>query len=515
MKKTILFLVILFTGQILIAQSDSLKSNLVYKQFTYNNGTVASEGFLLENKPNGFWKSYYPSEILKSEGKWKNNKLDSVWIFFNQLGDTSEKINYYLGKKNGYHFKYFDSNESKNKIFSKELYVDGKRNDKSYYYFETGKVKKSIPYLNDKMQGIGFEYDIEGTIISIFRYRNNELILSERINRYNKENQKVGIWKEFYSNGILKEEKKYLNGKLNGYYKIYNEAGELLEVLKYKNGEIDLMTNEFDSDIAIKEEYDKQENLIFQGSYKKNIPIGIHRYFDKIGKVKKSETYDIYGNLISEGIVLKNGRKEGSWINYYKSNKKRSEGKYNVGKKNGKWTYYYANGKIQQVGLYSSGKLSGVWKWYYETGELLKEEFYIYGQPDGESIEFTIFGNIITKGNYIEGLKEGEWYYKVGDQKMTGRFVMDMKDGVWKSYYLEEETLSFEGKYIQGNPDGKHTYFFNDGSIKEERHYNEGERVKSWSKYDENGKLILVVQYRNGSEYKINGIKINLNKDQD
>jgi antitoxin component YwqK of YwqJK toxin-antitoxin module len=49
----------------------------------------------------------------------------------------------------------------------------------------------------------------------------------------------------------------------------------------------------------------------------------------------------------------------------------------------------------------------------------------------------------------------------------------------------------------------------------EERYYMDGEKVKSWSKYDKNGKLIIVVQFKNGKEYKINGVKVNLNREDD
>ncbi len=120
------------------------------------------KGYLKDNKPVGYWKSYYITGVLKSEGKWLNNKLDSIWIFYDQVGDTIEKINYYLGQKNGYQYKFYKTDNSKNKIFSKELYVNGKRNDKSYFYYENGNVKKLIPYVNDKKQGIGFEYDKNG-----------------------------------------------------------------------------------------------------------------------------------------------------------------------------------------------------------------------------------------------------------------------------------------------------------------------------------------------------------------
>ncbi|MCK5169120.1 MAG: hypothetical protein KAQ75_04500 [Bacteroidales bacterium] len=514
MKNIIIAFIFIFSNKVLLAQNDTLQTNNVYKEFKYKNGNISSEGYLKENMPTGLWKSYYITGIKKSEGKWSNNKLDSIWIFYDQLGDTIEKINYYIGKKNGHHYRYYKTDKNKNKILSKDLYVNGQRNDKSYFYYENGKIKKVIPYLNDKKQGVGFEYDKKGNIVTITRYRNNEIIVQENINRYSTKGDKDGVWKEFYINGNIKEEKTYLNGKLNGYFKLYNEEGKLIDAIKYNNGEVDINSNDFETEIEIKEKYDETENLNFQGSYKKSVPIGVHRYFDSKGNVTKCKTYNITGNIVAEGIVLINGKEEGEWIYFYENNKKRATGKFNKGKKQGNWTYYYSNGCIQQTGTYTNGKLTGIWKWYYESGELLKEEFYIYGQLDGEANEYTELGNIISKGNYIEGNKEGEWIYRIGDQEYKGKYVMDFKDGVWKSYYLGKEILSSEGRFIHGNPDGKHEYFYPDGKLKEEKYYSEGRKVKSWSKYDEYGDLVLVVQYKEGKVYKINGVKVKLSVDE-
>ncbi|MBW2998334.1 hypothetical protein KY321_02235, partial [Candidatus Woesearchaeota archaeon] len=137
------------------------------------------------------------------------------------------------------------------------------------------------------------------------------------------------------------------------------------------------------------------------------------------------------------------------------------------------------------------------------------------GQADGEAIEYDVLGNIISKGNYIEGNKEGEWIYIIGDQKHIGKYVMNEKDGTWKSYYLTEDILSYDGRYIQGNPDGRHKYFYPSSSLKEEKYYNDGMKVKSWSRYTENGDLIIVVQYKDGKEYKINGEKVLLKDNQE
>ena len=52
--------------------------------------------------------------------------------------------------------------------------------------------------------------------------------------------------------------------------------------------------------------------------------------------------------------------------------------------------------------------------------------------------------------------------------------------------------------------------YYEDGKLKEERYYQGGLRVKTWKKYDEDGKVILTVSYRNDTELSINGVKIKL-----
>lgn len=514
MKKGFVLFLFILSLNIAYSQNDSIANQLIYKQFFYPNGVISSEGYLKNNVPMGYWKSYYVTGVKKSEGKWTNNKLDSIWIFYDQFGDTIEKINYYKGKKNGYQYKFYTNDKSKNKIYKKELYVNGKKNDKSLIYYETGELYQIVGYKDDIKQGLSYQYAKNKNIISVIRYRNNEIIDQENINRYNLNHEKEGIWREYYKNGNIKEEKSYVNDKLDGYYKTYGEDGNLIEAIKYKNGEMLLESESIGGNIEIKEKYDAHENLIFQGAYKNEIPIGIHRYFNSKGKVIKSETYNINGNRISEGIVLKNGIEDGDWIYYFDNGNKQAIGKYINGNKSGNWNYYYKNEKLKQTGTYVNGKFSGRWQWYYQTGELLKEEFFIYGKLDGESIEYSVDGNIIAKGNYVEGLKEGEWIYSIGDQEQKGKYIMDLRDGNWESYYLNQDILSFEGRYIQGNEDGKHIYYYPNGKIKEEKYYNEGKKVRSWSKYNEKGDLIIAIQFKDGKEFKINGVKVKLDTNE-
>ena len=87
-------------------------------------------------------------------------------------------------------------------------------------------------------EGIAKEYDSEGTIISILQYKRGYILRREHINRKDQSGFKQGLWKIFYANDILKEEGFYLNDKKDGFFKYYDEEGNLISLEKYNNGEI-------------------------------------------------------------------------------------------------------------------------------------------------------------------------------------------------------------------------------------------------------------------------------------
>ena len=57
------------------------------KQFFYPDGSVSSEGTMVNGKPDGYWKSYYQDGTLKSVGKRTNFQLDSIWCFYDEHGN--------------------------------------------------------------------------------------------------------------------------------------------------------------------------------------------------------------------------------------------------------------------------------------------------------------------------------------------------------------------------------------------------------------------------------------------
>ena len=127
--------------------------------------------------------------------------------------------------------------------------------------------------------------------------------------------------------------------------------------------------------------------------------------------------------------------------------------------------------------------------------------------------EYDEAGNIITKGEYVEGKEEGEWFYRIGDNETEGTYAEGMRNGLWKSYDQpsgmgKQKVLRFEGRFIEDNPHGKHTYYWDNGNRKDEGEYSMGRKEGEWVYYNYDGTPFIVVSYKNGAEIRYDGIQI-------
>src|SRR5665647_2428432 len=165
MKQFIILLSVILICKISSAQENgTLKDG--YQVFKYPNGAVSSEGLIKNGRPEGFWKSFYVTGIKKSEGKRTSFLLDSIWVFFDQAGDTTEKINYLYGKKNGWYYKYKKAPSTGVYIWSKELFAGDKKEGTAFLYFPGGKIQQTIKYNSGKKEGLSKEFDQDGNVIT-------------------------------------------------------------------------------------------------------------------------------------------------------------------------------------------------------------------------------------------------------------------------------------------------------------------------------------------------------------
>ncbi|WP_258543779.1 toxin-antitoxin system YwqK family antitoxin, partial [Parvicella tangerina] len=357
---------------------------------------------------------------------------------------------------------------------------------------------------DDKLEGMAYEYDSTGRLITIREYTSGFLRNEEVINRFDENGKKNGLWKEYYDNGELKWEGEFLHGELNGIVKEYTKKGALKTLEKYEFGSLDTESEE-----VVFFELEKEvrpDGSMLVGGYNNDMKQGIFREYDSTGTLISSYQYKDDQKL-AEGMLDTAGARTGSWKYYYPTGELKAEGDYLNGIKVNEWKFYFKNGDIQQKGKYLNGAPHGTWTWWYSNGQVKREEGYRKGKEDGLVVEYDTLGNVLTSGEYIDGIQDGKWFYSVNDHTEEGEYRDDVRHGIW-IYKYKDGTLAFKGEYINGLAIGKHKYYYPNGKIYWEGKYDAGLKDGEWTKYNEDGTISIQIVYKRGEEYKINGVKI-------
>lgn len=100
-------------------------------------------------------------------------------------------------------------------------YVDGQRHGSWTIYNQRGLVQGVETYINGMKQGIALEFDETSNQISTKSNYHNGLLHGKMV---------------IYNRARIKEERPYVNGKIEGTVKIYYDDGTLLEESPYQNG---------------------------------------------------------------------------------------------------------------------------------------------------------------------------------------------------------------------------------------------------------------------------------------
>lgn len=491
----------LFCGNSLSGQDTVSIDPNGFNRFYFDDGSLASEGYMRNGKPDGYWKNYYPNGRLKSEGNRKNYLLDSLWKFYDEEGQIVLEINYADGKKNGFRVTY------QGEEVTKEYFVNDVKEGSSYVLYANGSVRLKIPFTNGLEEGIAREYGLDGNIIQLITYKRGYVVERERINRYDADSLPHGKWKWFFAGDeLLRMEGNFKHGLKNGYFKEYDREGNLLSATKYVDGEIQEMAEEL-MKLEVRTDYYPSGRVKVVGTYNKDgLPEGVRREYNEQGSVEKAFIFR-NGRIVAEGVFTDAGEKEGNWKEYYPDGKLKATGSYVKDLKDGLWKFYYQSGQLEQVGAYIDGLPDSTWNWYFSNGNLMREEFFFEGKSDGLLTEYDVDGNVVTQGDYIEGKREGKWFYQAGDNRDEGEYVEGLRTGLWTSSF-PDGTLSYEGKFIDDLPNGKHTWYWDNGKIKQEGNYVMGRKNGDWKKYDYNGFPVIVISYVNGKEVKYDGITV-------
>ena len=490
-EKSLIIIIVLF----LLISLDGL-SQTEYQRYTYPNGQISSEGTLRNGKPDGLWKTYYESGQLKSVGKRTDFLLDSTWLFFKENGDTSLIVNYKKDLKNGPRFTYSETDVLMEPFVNDIRLGEGQRCDRK------GHLLQTIKYVNGFEEGISPVFDTTGLLREIINYRKGFIMTREALNRYDREGKKHGYWKTFFEDWSLHTECYYRHGLRDGFYKEYDEKGNLKKITKYVNGVEQILESDM-KPLIVQHEYYPNGKVKREASFRDDKREGIWREFDEEGNVIKSQTYK-KGGLVSEGVVGTDGKRRGEYKEFYPDSTLRAEGLFINGLRSGEWRFYYQNGKLQEVGSYKEGDADGVWIWYYDNEQKQIEEQFYKGQPNGPYKEYDAKGNLIVSGTFFDGLKNGKWIEQIGDMRTQGEYRNDKQVGEWVSYY-DNDKMAFRGNFNAGYPDGQHYFYYKNGRLREIQSYSAGVKHGDWKKYLDTGELYFTITYDQGKEVKYDG----------
>lgn len=502
-----------------------------YNKFYYENGVLSSEGTMRDGKPDGYWKNYYDNGKLKIEGNRKDFLLDSIWKFYDVKGKITKSVSYKEGKKNGLTTVY----DTSMNVVTIENYANDLKEGLQRNFYKTGKTKSVIPFEKGKQNGTAYEYSSDSLITAIIVYRSGILQSYEKINQKDAANKKQGIWKEFYENMDVKKEMKFNDDSLDGYVMEYDKKGNLTSTKKYNNGKRILKAPEIANVEVYKEVYD-DGTLKYEGVYSDGVAIGSHYKYKQKYQCDSSlflrddtSRVSVYINKLVcrnvpvpdscieyfDGIVVAKGavdsarNRKGIWTEYHNTGEFRGKGVYKDGNRTGDWEFFYASGKLEQKGKYDKkGRAQGVWKWYYENGGLWREENYVNGKREGVLTDYDEQGKIILTGNFVENNMEGTWVYETPDYKEIGNYLGGERDSVWISYYMPSKYKRYEGRFVNGEPNGVHTMYYNNGKKQYTGNYIAGMKDGDWQYFDEMGFNYLTINYKNDIEIKWQGTKI-------
>ena len=197
---------------------------------------------------------------------------------------------------------------------------------------------------------------------------------AQKINQFNKNKKRTGIWKKYYPNKRIRYVGKFVNGKEVGTFKYY-----------------DIRTSKYPT--LIKE-------------------------YSAVSDSASVRYFTLKGKLRTKGMMI--GKKRvGKWMYYFSGGETFSEEFYVDGKLEGDLKNYYKNGKMLEHTQYKNGMKNGFSRKYSDKEVLIEEVNYVNGVLNGKGQYFELNGDLKEEGMYRNGKKYGRWEFYIGGKKVT------------------------------------------------------------------------------------------------
>ena len=499
------FIFIVGCGQPLLSWTQPSLEGCAWTQFFHEEGSLASEGCLVNGLPVGVWTNFDVKGNVVSRGERINNQPHGVWQFFED-GMLKEEASFQNGTREGAQTIWLQG-VMKDSV----SWVNGMKEGWAFRFGLDGQLNMKTPFRKDKREGKAFTYSPEGQAHGYRWFKNDRLVASEDFNRFDAQGLKTGPWKVFHPSGRVMETGFYEADLKHGVFQFFDARGKLQRVVTYRHG-VEVMPEENDKPhievvSILRENGSIQETVTYVDGVKE----GVTRRFDQEGELIGGAVFE-NDILVAEGVTTETGKREGPWKEFWSDGSLRLEGSYTDGKKEGRWLFYHPSGEKEQQGVYLNDMIHGQWTWWYVGGSIHREESYNKGKPEGAFLELDTAGEALVSGQYMGGERDGLWRVHVNDHIEEGHYLAGEKHGKWIHTYGSGRR-QFEGEFDFGQPVGKHQHWHPNGVLEESGKYEGGVKHKKWRLYDEAGVILHEYIYKYGTLRKVDGSKVDKRRD--
>ncbi len=196
----------------------NFENNIPVGTFTYfyDTGIPWSISVFSKNGTVARAKMFDAGGKLTGEGKFINQKKDSIWKFYDQEG----------------------------KLLSDEVYLNGEKNGAAKVYYSNGQIAEEKMWKNGVMEGPCKKYFLSGQIKYSGAYVKNKV---------------EGKVIYYYASGKIDAEGLYVNDLKNGPWKYYKEDGTVLRTDTYVHGKMTETTDKTKDRDSISKEQQAEE----------------------------------------------------------------------------------------------------------------------------------------------------------------------------------------------------------------------------------------------------------------
>lgn len=357
-------------------------------------------------------------------------------------------------------FAEFNSSHYRNGNKQKEVYVSNLAKTKKVEYYDPEGNMVSELNLNSSN-------NLEGVKMNYTSY-NNKFTLEKLAGTFSYHEQPItATYKRYSHDGVLLEDKSYLDYKLHGTVKLFYRTGE---PLKQYQADASGIHSIWASDgtlikesVWVTDELRNYKEYTYAGILIKSGAVITGRNpssfsFVRIGAWKEYFSDD--GALRVDASYDDNGRKHGDSISYLRNGEVSSSMPYVAGQRHG--TYIkYGCGKVDPCEIsreeYVNNMRHGMSTTTRSNGIITDSVNYIDGSKSGDEIRRSDDGVLSYKGSYSQGKKIGihTWYFSNSSIRKTGEYQNNLKTGRHTSYW-GCCGLHTSGVFIDGLEDGEH-----------------------------------------------------------